>query len=160
MNKRYASALGKKLASLGTIYGVDPGGNTGFVKVCGGLIEEHMTYPLGDVYSLCASWNEKCLFVMEDFLLYPWVASKLSFDTLPAPRAIGAFYVAAHRTGSTVVMQTASAAKEAVENDLIHAVFPYIPQGTTKHEMDALRHVVLYTSLQLTRLDTRRRHGV
>lgn len=146
----------KKLETIPCLHAFDPGGNTGYVYVEYGKLVTKCTLPLARMYDFCASKQKPGPFIIEEYVLYPWAATSQAFDTIPSARVIGALQVAARINGNSIVMQTASSAKDSVDNETIRRVFGAYANKSTKHELDALRHVLLYTSRQLTELDTRR----
>jgi hypothetical protein len=159
MNDKYVLALQKLLGRAQHLYSIDPGGNTGIICVHEGKILMHKTLGVEKMYDWCATkpFVPNSTIVLEEFLLYPWVASKLSFDTIPSARVIGAVETASRVCHGSTVYQNAAQAKEAVPNTLVHAVFPGVDSTFTKHEIDAIRHAILYTSKTLSKVDTRPR---
>jgi len=153
MKSHIASAIVRQLNGIPNLYGIDPGGHTGLVHFSYGVLKESRTIPLKDLYVRCSESPFRGIVVVEEFTVYPWMSNKLMFDRVPAARAIGAVCVAA--TGATVIFQTAQRAKTIKHEDL-RSVFPKVRIGSA-HELDALRHVVVYITSQMAGIDATRR---
>jgi hypothetical protein len=137
------------------VFGVDPGLATGYCFFNQGALSYSKTVSgLDEQYDYLSGLNiENSLVVMEEFAIYPWAAKDLSFDKVPSARIIGAVELSARVWGeTTVVYQNPQQAKESVPNKLIHELFPDHKAGSP-HEMDAIRHVVLRATLNLSTID-------
>lgn len=122
----------------------DPGKATGMVRYdCGdvetytytedGFLEylSHPTLLFADIY------------VVEEFRLYPHMATTLSNHRMEVSELIGIIRANAHIRGIHVVFQGAGQAKQLCTDELLKQ-YGWYNVAKNRHERDALRHALYY----------------
>lgn len=80
------------------------------------------------------------IWIIENFMLYPWMAKKQYFMKMDAPRVIGILTHRSFETGVPIQFQNAGTVKPIITDKIIYSLLPY----AGKHELDALRHLFYY----------------
>ena len=96
--------MSKLIIPSGSVVAIDPGDHTGVVVVVGGMVAYSATLMWDEILDLIARDDDLigCLtnydnWVIESFVLYPWRAAQMGFDTVIPAQVIGALRVAIRR---------------------------------------------------------------
>lgn len=150
----------KRLEMEQYIWGVDPGESTGVARLNHGVLVRTDTFSLDEWYTFCfnlsqssAGRQDRWRWIVEDFVLYPHMLSKLPFDRAPSAKAIGALMVALKNYDpKNISFQLATHMKTNVKDKDVQEVFGV--KGTTRHTKDALKHLIHWASSRLSDLDS------
>lgn len=135
-----------------SVLAFDPGITTGLVYVEKGQLKfacslsrsEMRERCAEDLFSYCKTW------AVENFFLYPSERYNLRFSDFPAVRVIGNLEIAAIRVKATIILETASAAKNFATNAKLqqHGWWPMLEDA---HQRDAARHALLFLYKRIKR---------
>jgi len=118
------------------ILGFDPGETTGWCLVDERGIIAGGSFTLSTGVAKCLEFPDLTSVVVEKFMLYPWSAKRLKWNTLKAVEVIGVIKHLAEQANIPVIMQSASTGKS------VELAEKY--KDFDKHAHDALRHVLAF----------------
>jgi len=123
----------------------DPGEHTGVIVINKGEVVESATVTPEELeYGLRQGrWNDADAWVIEDFVLYPWVAQQMGFDRIIPARLIGMLGYAANVANVPTVLFSAGTVKP-FSTDSKLSQLGWIENLNTPHEKDAARHALYY----------------
>ena len=84
------------------------------------------------------------IWVVENFMLYPWMAKRQNFMPMDAPRSIGILIHRAFEVGVPIQFQNAGNVKGEIKPETIKALLNI----TNKHEIDAVLHLLHYLKMK------------
>lgn len=129
------------------IISFDPGESTGIVAITNGKVVWSMTVDRPTLDNFLANRAEQFIkadvWVVEQFLLYPWSAQSLSFNSMIPSRIIGSIELAAKQNNIPLELQNAQAAKAFSTDDKLNE-FGWLQRLHTRHEKDAARHALFF----------------
>src|SRR4030042_1270989 len=95
---------------MASILAFDPGGTTGWCALKDGKLAGGSFHQWDRVEHLIISLRPDVV-IAEDWLLYSWMAKKLSWDRMIAPRVLGVIEYCCQVAGVRLVFQSASEGK-------------------------------------------------
>lgn len=137
-----AEIIKKAYEEFSGVTGIDPGENTGIY-----IIERpghlHMTSKFTETLRFIEKLTDpNALVVCEDYLDYQGKRGGTAFNRAVPAQLIGALKLQQMKVGFKLKFQHANQGKLGCPDELLKQVFNVA--GLTRHEKDALRHIVTY----------------
>jgi len=130
----------------------DPGEHTGVVVIKDGELVDHFTVGWEEMLRevafkqpMITMWAEQGTWVVESFILYPWRAAQMGFDTVMPVQVIGMLRVAMLQSPlqNQLVIQNAGTVKHFATDGKLKQI-GWWNQLRSPHEKDAARHALYY----------------
>jgi hypothetical protein len=129
------------LKSVGPVVGMDPGESTGLAIVGFGQVVVS-TLGFDATLGFIDTLTQQNILVVEDYVEYQSNRGGNAFNHAIPAQLIGAIKMKSRQEGFTVHLQHANSGKSSCPDDLLKMIFDV--KGFTRHEKDALRHVVTF----------------
>jgi len=129
------------------LIGIDPGENTGIVEVNNGLISCRGTKSVTQVWEYINLLRSDHILVIENYLEYHSSRGGNIFKAPIPAHIIGAIQYQSFWLKFDLILQHANVGKQSCPDDMLKLFFD--TKGFTRHEKDALRHVVAYALSQI-----------